>query len=76
VDSTALHSDHDCNARKVVRAGLQLTTNIPIVVEACADLTSLAWVSLQSGNLGNGSLYFSDPQWMNHPTRFYRLRWP
>jgi hypothetical protein len=52
------------------------TTNIPIVLEACTDLASPAWVSLRSGLLTNGSLHFSDPQWTNYPGRFYRLRWP
>lgn len=52
------------------------TTNIPIVVEACTNSTGSAWVSVQSCNLTNGSLYFIDPQWTNYPARFYRLRWP
>jgi hypothetical protein len=52
------------------------TTNIPLVVEACTNLTSSVWMPLQSCNLTNGSLYFSDPQWTNHPACFYRLRWP
>jgi len=57
--------------------GFNITgTNIPIVVQACTNLTSQAWVPLQSFNLTNGSVYFSDPQWTNHPARFYRLRWP
>jgi len=47
-----------------------------IVVEACTNLASSAWVSLQSGTLINGSRYFSDPQWVNYPNRFYRIRWP
>jgi len=51
------------------------TTNIPIVVEACTNLGS-AWVPLQSMSLTNGHFYFSDPQWTNYPSRFYRLRWP
>jgi hypothetical protein len=52
------------------------TTNIPIVVEACTNLASASWTSLLSGALINGSIYFSDPQWTNYPTRFYRLRSP
>ncbi len=51
-------------------------TNIPIVVEACTNLAGSAWVPLQSCTLTNGSLYFSDPDWTNHPGRFYRLRSP
>jgi hypothetical protein len=52
------------------------TPNIPIVVEACTDFSGPVWVALQSCKLTNGSLYFSDPQWTNHPTRFFHLRWP
>ncbi len=52
------------------------TTNIPIVIEACADLASPVWVPLQSCTLSNGSVYFSDPKWTNYPGRFYRLRSP
>ena len=52
------------------------TPNIPLVVEACTNLASPVWISLQSCNLTNGSLYFSDPQWTNYPSRLYRLRSP
>jgi hypothetical protein len=52
------------------------TTNIPIVIEACADLASPVWVSLQSRTLTNGSVYYCDPQWTNFPARFYRFRSP
>jgi len=52
------------------------TTNIPIVVEASTNLQGASWTSLQSCTLTNGSIYFSDPQWTNYPTRFYRIRSP
>jgi hypothetical protein len=52
------------------------TTDIPIVVEACTDLASASWISLQTCTLTNGSIYFSDPQWTNYPCRCYRLRSP
>ena len=52
------------------------TKNIPIVVEASADLANAAWTALQSCTLTNGSIYFSDPQWTNYPTRSYRIRSP
>jgi hypothetical protein len=52
------------------------TTNIPIVVDACTSLANPAWIPLQSCNLTNGSLYFSDPDWTNYPARLYRVRWP
>jgi hypothetical protein len=52
------------------------TANIPLVIEACTNLASATWVSLQSCTLTNGSLYFSDPDWTNCAARFYRIRSP
>ena len=52
------------------------TPDIPIVVEASTDLQGASWTSLQSCTLTNGSIYFSDPQWTNYPTRYYRIRSP
>ncbi|TAK95541.1 MAG: leucine-rich repeat domain-containing protein [Verrucomicrobia bacterium] len=52
------------------------TANIPLVVEACTNFGNPIWLSLQSCTLTNGTIYFSDPQWMNYPSRFYRLRSP
>jgi hypothetical protein len=52
------------------------TTRIPIVVEASTNLPSTRWTSLQSCTLTNGSIYFSDPQWTNYPSRCYRIRSP
>ncbi len=50
------------------------TADIPIVVEACANLGNASWVGLQSLNLTNGAFYFSDPDWTNYPARLYRIR--
>lgn len=52
------------------------TADIPIVVEAAPRAPDGTWVPLQSCTLTNGSLYFSDPDWTNHPARFYRVRSP
>jgi len=52
------------------------TTNIPIVVEATTNLAGAPWTMLQSCTLTNGLVYFSDPQWTNYPSRFYRIRSP
>jgi hypothetical protein len=46
------------------------------VLEACTDLASASWTSLQSCTLTNGSVYFSDPEWRNYPARLYRIRSP
>jgi hypothetical protein len=47
-----------------------------VVVEACTNLFNPDWQPLQTNTLTSGSAYFSDPQWMNYPGRFYRLRSP
>jgi hypothetical protein len=49
------------------------TTNIPIVVEACTSLANATWIPLNSCFVTNGSIFFSDSQWTNHSTRFYRI---
>jgi len=48
-------------------------SSVPFVVEASANLSSPNWQPLQTNT---GSVYFSDPQWTNYPTRFYRIRSP
>ena len=52
------------------------TADIPLVIEATADLSAAAWMPLQSYKLTNGLLYFSDPQWQDYSKRFYRIRPP
>jgi hypothetical protein len=52
------------------------TPDIPIAVAACTNPASPAWSPLQTCTLTNGSIYFTDPDWTNHPTRFYRIRSP
>lgn len=49
------------------------TSNIPVVVEACDDLARPSWTPLKSFGLTNGLFYFSDPDWTNYSSRFYRL---
>jgi hypothetical protein len=58
--------------------GLTITgnSNMIVVVEACTNLLSPTWYSLQTNTLTSGSSCFSDPQWTNYPGRFYRLRSP
>ena len=45
-----------------------------VVVEACTSLTSPTWIPVQTNTLTGGSSYFSDPDWTNYPSRYYRLR--
>lgn len=47
-----------------------------VAVEASTNLTNPVWTSLQTNVFTVDTLYFGDPQWMNYPMRFYRLRWP
>lgn len=54
---------------------IQGSANLPVVIEASTNLAS-GWFPLQSLTLPNGQYSFSDPDSANHPTRFYRLRWP
>jgi hypothetical protein len=55
------------------------SSNLVIVVETCINLANPSWTSVSTNTLNtfidtNGSSYFSDPQWTNYPSRFYRLR--
>jgi len=52
------------------------TATIPIMVEASTNLASSVWTPLQTLTLTNGSFYFSDPQWTNYSSRYYRIRSP
>jgi hypothetical protein len=52
------------------------TPDIPLVIEASVQLAAPSWTGLQTSTLTNGLIYFSDPQWTNHPERFYRIRSP
>ncbi len=51
-------------------------TNMSVVVEASTNLANPVWTPVGTNTLTGGSSYFSDPQWTNHPARFYRLRSP
>jgi len=51
-------------------------TNIPVITEACSNLATHVWLPVRTNTLTNGACYFKDPDWTNHPTRFYRLRSP
>ena len=47
-----------------------------VVVEAATNLAGPVWLPLQTNTLTADLSYFSDPEWANYPSRFYRLRWP
>lgn len=48
--------------------------DIPVAVEACSDSAQSSWAPVGSVTLNNGSAYFSDADWANHPVRFHRVR--
>jgi hypothetical protein len=52
------------------------TSNIVVAVEASTNLANATWSPLQTITLSGGSAYFSDPQWTNYASRFYRLSMP
>lgn len=47
-----------------------------VVVEGCTNLANPTWSVLQTNIFTNGTMYFSDPQWSNYPSRVYRIRCP
>jgi hypothetical protein len=51
-------------------------SNLVAVVEACTNLGNPLWQPVQTNTLTSGSSYFSDPQWTNYPSRFYRFSMP
>lgn len=51
-------------------------TNALVVVDACTNVADPTWEPLQTNALTGGAAYFSDPQWTNYHSRFYRLRSP
>ena len=52
------------------------SSGLVIVVETCTNLGNSIWSPVGTNILTGGSSYFSDPQWTNDPSRFYRLRSP
>ena len=44
-----------------------------VVVETSPDLGNPVWTPVSTNTLTGGSSYFSDPQWTEHPTHFYRV---
>jgi hypothetical protein len=47
-------------------------TNQTIVIEASTNL--IIWQPIRTNTLSAVSTNFLDPQWLNHPRRFYRMR--
>jgi len=51
-------------------------TNVPVVVEASTTLANPLWSPVSTNTLADGWIYFSDAEWIDYPTRFYRVRSP
>jgi hypothetical protein len=49
-------------------------SGMPVVVEASPSLPGGTWTPLVTNTLSSWSLHFTDPQWKNYPSRFYRVR--
>jgi hypothetical protein len=49
------------------------STNLPVLVAASTDLAKSSWSPVATNALHGGTFYFSDPQWKNYPSRFYRV---
>lgn len=65
------------------RFGFNITgsSNLVIVVEACTNLSNPIWLPVSTNTLNtfigtNGMSFFSDPQWTNYSSRFYRFSSP
>ena len=52
------------------------TANLPILVEAAANLADANWTPLYSGTLTGGLVEIGDEEWGQYPVRFYRVRSP
>jgi hypothetical protein len=52
------------------------TSNDPVLLQACTNLSSPVWTPLTNVNLTNGSFYFSEPVQSNAASRFYRVCFP
>jgi hypothetical protein len=57
------------------------SSNLVIVVEACTNLANPFWTPVGTTTLNtfvgtNGTSYFSDPQWTNYSSRYYRFTSP
>jgi hypothetical protein len=52
------------------------TIGLQVVVDAATNMANPVWIPLRTNVLTGGSSYFSDPQWTNHPDRYYRFRLP
>jgi len=51
-------------------------SGMTVVIETSTNLLNPVWSPIQTNTLNGNLLHFSDPQWTNYSSRFYRLVWP
>jgi hypothetical protein len=51
-------------------------SGLSFVVEATTNLRQPVWTPVSTNTFSAGAASFSDPQWQNHRTRFYRITTP
>ena len=51
-------------------------TNSYLVIETCTNPAGPVWTPLATNVPVNGTVTFSDPQWSDYPSRYYRLKTP
>jgi hypothetical protein len=63
---------------KAGQFGFNVTGNsgLSFVVEATTNLGQPVWTPVSTNTFSAGAASFSDPQWQNHRTRFYRITTP
>jgi len=49
-------------------------SNQVLIIEACTDLTTSSWLSLQTNTVTTGPVGYVDSSWTEHPQRLYRVR--
>ncbi len=49
-------------------------TNASVLVEACTSADEPAWTAVSTNTLTAGTATFTDPDWVQYPGRFYRVR--
>jgi hypothetical protein len=50
------------------------TSELIVVVEASTNIANPNWLQVSTNTLTDGWCHFSDPDWVNYPSRFYRIR--
>jgi hypothetical protein len=52
------------------------SSGMTVIVDTTTNLSNPTWLPVATNTLAADTWYFADPDWANHPRRFYRLRMP